>query len=90
MKKQIIKCMAGLLIGTATFLGVNYSSREVTISAEKAKVTLLTLGSQAKAYCNEATYWPEVNNGTCSGLANDPNSRCGISTGTSNCTTTQL
>ena len=86
--KQVLKFSFAAVIATLAFLGVNFSSQKVAIAGNLASVTLLSLGTEAQAYCNEATYWPETNNGSCTGAANDANSRCKADgTGTLNCTT---
>jgi len=66
-------------------MGISVSREKVQVAGETTDVTLVSLGTQAKAYCNEATFGSEVNNGRCTGMHNDAASRCDVSSQTSNC-----
>lgn len=78
MKKVAVKAFGVAVIFSVSFLGISISRETVKIAGESASITLPSLGIQAKAYCNEATYWPEVNNGKCTGKHNESASRCDV------------
>ncbi len=58
------------------FLGVRVSKRTTRVVNERHDVTEISIGKQAKAYCNEAILPFEINNAHCSGTHNNPDSRC--------------
>ncbi|GAA3989964.1 hypothetical protein [Mucilaginibacter dorajii] len=78
----------GLIVAafTISFLGINYSSKEMKLAGKKITISTISLGNQAQAYCNEAMYPGEVNNGKCSGQSFEAESRCFIATSGENCT----
>lgn len=90
MKKTVLKSSFYIAIVISFTIGISFSNKQVSFSGEKASVTILSLGSEAKAYCNEATYWPEVNDGKCDGAANVPNSRCQVAASNTDCTRTKI
>ena len=75
MKKIITKIAGAILLVTITFFGINLSYQKKSISGELANVTIVSLGIQAQAYCNEAGFG-QINNGLCTGMSNDPTARC--------------
>ena len=82
--KKILRCFATAFVAIIVFLGINLSHRKIIISGEHANITLVSLGTQAQAYCNELT-GPEVADGVCVGRPDDINTRCMASNGTCNC-----
>jgi hypothetical protein len=87
MKKVMVKALGAAVIFAVSFLGVSVSRQTIKVAGESSSVTLPSLAMQVKAYCNEATYFPETNDGRCTGKHNDPASRCDVdfSTNPKNC-----
>lgn len=76
MKQKVNKLLVAAAFFSVTFLGISVSRQHVNIAGETASVTLVSLGEQAKAYCNEATPSEGFDDGKCSGLHNSADSRC--------------
>jgi hypothetical protein len=76
MQKNLGKMLMIAIVFSATFLGFSLSRNTVNVAGETADVTVISLGMQAKAYCNEGTFPEGPNDGKCSGTHNQPDSRC--------------
>ncbi|GAA3989969.1 hypothetical protein [Mucilaginibacter dorajii] len=74
--KKNLKLLLVALVFTVSYLGVTVVNKTQKVANERISVSLLTVGNQAQAYCNEARYKNESNNGKCSGTASFPESRC--------------
>ena len=90
MKNSFSKLSCACLVFGVSFLGLT-TIKKVSKAGNQAVITSsVALGAQAQAYCNEATYQGETNNGHCSGAFNDITSRCQTNTsGTCDCANTQ-
>jgi hypothetical protein len=76
MKMNVNKLLAAAGFFSVAFLGISVSRLPVNVAGETESVTMISLGNQAKAYCNEATSSEGFNDGKCSGTHNSPDSRC--------------
>lgn len=83
--KKTLKIVTVVCVFAFSYVGVTYSVHTRTLGGKQVNVTLLSLGTQAQAYCNERWYPGEQNDGYCSGTANDEKSRCFYTTATPNC-----
>lgn len=87
MKKKT--ALKGLLIAAVSgisLVGINSTTQVKQIAGERVVISKFSLATQAQAYCNEAQYPGEVNNGKCSGTSFLPESRCLLATSGENCT----
>jgi hypothetical protein len=76
MKKRSIQAVGFALVFIASYLGISVSRTNVKIGGETSSVTLVELGTQAKAYCNESQPGEPMNDGKCTGAHNDASTRC--------------
>lgn len=76
MNKIITKIAGTTFFALVLVLGIRLSTQQVNILSETASVTVLSLGFEAQAYCNDTPIGTEIKNGVCSGTANQPDSRC--------------
>jgi hypothetical protein len=76
MKKNVNKLLVAAGFFSVAFLGISVSRLHVNVAGETASVTMVSLGTQVKAYCNEATPSEGFNDGKCSGAHNSADSRC--------------
>jgi hypothetical protein len=76
MKKYTIRTIVFAAVFTVSYLGISISRQQVKVAGETSDVTLVTLGMQAKAYCNEAGVGEGYNDGKCTGAHNDSDTRC--------------
>jgi hypothetical protein len=83
--KKAFKIVVVCFVFCASYLGVTYSTRSKKVANEQINVSIFSLSTQAKAYCNEAAAG-ETNDGACSGDPNDSKSRCLCSETVFNCT----
>jgi hypothetical protein len=84
--KNSLKGFLCLSAFAVSYLGFSGSKKTVNIAGEKITTVSIAMAFQAQAYCNEAMYPGEINNGKCSGTASDANSRCFTATSGENCT----
>ncbi len=81
MKKIFIKPVwLFALVFVFSIFSISISQRNVRLVNERVSITSVDLAQRAQAYCNEAFYHGEVNNGTCDGAFTDPSSRCLMAT----------
>lgn len=73
------------MIFATSYLGIHISTASRRIANANVNVAMLSIGNQAQAYCNEARYKNETNNGKCSGTDSFPESRCTSSASGSAC-----
>lgn len=59
-----------------SFIGVSYSVQTKKIAGVTANVSLLSLGTQAQAYCIAEGGTHNTKNGGCTGSFDDPTTRC--------------
>lgn len=71
-----LKSLVFLIIFGISMVGFTFTTSTKKIGGENVNVSLLTLGTKALAYCNEATYSNEMSNGICTGVFNDPTTTC--------------
>lgn len=76
MKKYTVRSIGFAVVFITSYLGVSFSRTNVKIAGETSSVTLISLGTQAKAYCNESQPGEPLNDGKCTGMFNDPSTRC--------------
>lgn len=83
--KNTIKpiCVSAVLV--ISFMRVYVNSYHKRIANETVNTSIMSIGQQSEAYCNEARYKNETNNGKCSGNASAPESRCTSSASGSAC-----
>lgn len=76
MKMKFLKIAVLSAVFAVSCIGITVNSSNKKIGGEVVKVSLLTLGTQAQAYCNEPRYSGEWYSGKCDGAFNDQMSRC--------------
>lgn len=84
--KNSVKGVVCLCAFAISYFGFTGSKRTMKIAGEQITSVNVSIGLQAQAYCNEAMYPGEVNNGKCSGLDFESASRCFSATSGENCT----
>ena len=75
MRKNLLKTVVLVTVFGISYVGLTNTNSTKKIAGEEIHTNLVTLGSQAQAYCPEATY-TFFNDGRCDGSANSWNSRC--------------
>jgi hypothetical protein len=58
------------------FMGFYITSKSQKVANETVNTSMVSVGFQSQAYCNEARYKGETNDGKCTGSVGDPASRC--------------
>lgn len=74
MKTNFMKIAAVTAVFAASYLGVNSTTQTRKIAGRNINVSVVSLGTTARAYCNEAA--DKHNNGLCTGFFEDPTTRC--------------
>jgi hypothetical protein len=74
--KKPLKFAVIAVVFTLSYLTFNFTAKTKKVAGEKINASMFSLGQQAKAYCNEATYCGEVNVGVCIGDPMNPDSYC--------------
>lgn len=72
----IFKLTALAVVFFVSFIGINIAKERSSLNGQASALTVVSLASQSLAYCNEATFQGEVNDGCCDGQFNAVGSRC--------------
>lgn len=77
---KILKHITIITVFSIAFIGVNIIRKDSTVKNQGlSQMSLISLGAQSMAYCNEKQYATETLDGVCSGEFNAADSRCNYS-----------
>ncbi len=85
MKRVFYRLFVLSMVFFISFIGVRQSSKNIQLGTVKSTITIISLGNEAKAYCNEATRPGEVNTGRCTGAFDQWDTRCLAAVENPNC-----
>ena len=79
MKLKFLKPIILAGIFGLSYLGFTITKSEKRVAGMSVTQQIISVANQAAAYCNEAIYPNERNNGSCTGQMNDSTTRCLLS-----------
>ena len=75
-RHKLIKSIVLVAVFGATLIGFSVTKSSRKLAGESLNVTVVSLSTNAQAFCNEQKYDYEFNNGICVGAHNEESSYC--------------